>query len=441
VRLRSFVAVLLSCALLAAACSSEDDDATGGDASTGDVSEVPSDAPIQGLSDTEIKIGVAYLLLGNIEGSTQWEAAFKQARDEGRLPVHGRDIKPVYHLIDITSAQAAAESHRAACVKFTDEEKVFMGLGAGQYLPTAQCMAGERQFVFIGAAGSVPNDDVLAQANPFLFVNNMSPSKLLRNWPHWADDQGFLEDKKLGLVVADVPTTQAEIDASFKPELDDLGYRLTEEVRYTDATSVPGIVQRLKASGVEVVFLDASASLVAFAQELEAQNYHPKVLATDHDQTSTTSSLPRDGIPASFRMTAMTSNVRASDGIAGNPPEPELQQQCVNNYAKYYGKQLVQFSGGRPTPDYSNFHNIQHICDIVNYLIDVLEAIGPDLTPTSLIHGLETEVKGVKSGEVLDITFGPGDHSGSEQIQTIEWNPACLCWSHTDAGPRDVFVE
>jgi hypothetical protein len=439
VRHRLTLALLLCAALIGAACSSEDDDANAG-GSDSDATELPVGHPIQGITDTEIKIGIPHFPLNAVDMSTLWEASLKQAREDGRLPVHGRDITPVYELIDTSSAAALAESYRGACVKFADEEKAFMVMGAGiNSLVFAQCLATERKLITWYGGGRIPNDDLFAQTDPFLFVNNMSSSKTLRNWPHWADDEGFLEDKKIGLVRADDPLVQAEIDRFFKPQLEDLGFRLSEEVLFTDATSVPGIVQRLKASGVETVFLNANAALVPFSLEMEAQNYHPEVLVTEHDNTAMTASVPRDTIPASFRATGMSAYHRAMDEVAGNPAGPDEQQECIQTYAKWYGVTFVEFSGGRPTANYSNFHLIQHVCDTVNMLLDTLEEIGPDLTPTSLVRGIEA-VKNVKSGEVLDISFAPGDHSGSDQVKTIEWNPACNCWSHV-SEPRDVYVE
>src|SRR5690606_22292022 len=145
-------------------------------------------------------------------------------------------------------------------------------------ITTAECMARDYKLIFMGAAGTIPNDDLLERTSPFLFYNNMSTSRTLRNWPHWAEDKGFLEGKTLGLTRADDPRSKAEVDRFFKPELEELGYRLADEVLYTDASSIPGMVQRLKASGVDVVFMSAVASFLAFGQEMEKQAYQPHVL-------------------------------------------------------------------------------------------------------------------------------------------------------------------
>jgi hypothetical protein len=434
---RSRALLALACAsLLALSCSSDssddDDAAAGGD---DDETVLPAGHPVQGVTPTEIKIGV--ISSATIGPESHWQASYQRLKEEGRIPVHGRDIKLVYHALEGATAEASAENQRAACVKFATEERVFMAVGTTSPL-AAECLSREQKLVFLGAAGTIPNDDLMERTAPFLFFNNMSTSRTLRNWPHWADDRGALEGKKLGLVRLDAPLNQAEVDRFFKPELEDLGYRLTEEVLYTDATSVPGMVQRLKASSVETVFMAAVGAHTAFALELEKQNYKPRVLMADYDSTGITASSPRD-LPDTFAAEAVTAYHRASDGIPGNKPSPPEAVACADDYAKRFGRQLIELAGGKPSPTYNEFHILQHSCDIMNILVEALERAGPDLTPTALVNGLE-ETEDLKSGEVADISFTKTRHVGANRLKTIKWDPTCDCWKH-ESDFVDPYVD
>src|SRR5258706_9489327 len=164
----------------------------------------------------------------------------------------------------------AAVSQRQACVQLATKDKVAFAMGMSNIYDTANCTAKEYHIPFLTVGGTVPTDDDMATAYPFMFTTSMTTSRVLRNWPYWAKDQGFLSaGSKLATLNTDNPGYLADFDKSFKPQLAKLGYKLTAEALFSASlpSSVPNAVQRFKAAGVDVVFLGAGGALTAFAQE------------------------------------------------------------------------------------------------------------------------------------------------------------------------------
>lgn len=391
------------------------------------------DHPEQGVSATTIKIGImAPALIGAHDVTDFYKMHLKKWKDEGKTPVHGRNIEFVENKISGTGAANIA-SQRAACVQQATKDKVFYVMGTSGVYDASLCMAKEYKIPYSSAGGASPTDEDMQGSWPFLFSNNMTSSRALRNWPHWAKDRRLLAvNAKIGVFLPDNPAFREDFDRNFKSELTKLGYKIAEEAVFRDAASVPTAVQRFKSAGVEVVFMGSNPGFMPFAQEIDKQNYKPDVLMTDWDSSAITGSgsagSGRD-LPDSFRGTAMTYYHRAEDGSSSNPPLPPQAERCLDDVAKYTGKRLVVSSGGKPTADTSAASVAEHICDQSLILIDALHRAGPDLTTESLLAALE-QTKDVDHGQIGPISFTATRHDGANSFKTITWDYPCDCWKY-----------
>ena len=400
------------------------------------------DHPVQGITSSEIKVG---FVLGTPTSTTAdykatYNALLAKYRDMGLLPANGRDIKPVY--FQIQGAAATAEltaSLRQACVQFATKDKVAFAMGHSNVYDTSICVAKEFHVPFLVAAGIIPTDDDLKAADPFLFVTNMSSSRVLRNWPHWAKDQGFVgANSKIGVFNTDNPGYADDFSKNFRPQMSKLGFKIAAEGTFKDASSIPTAVQRFKSAGVDTIFFGSGANIIAFSQELDKQNYKPDVLVADWDTSSVSASIPRD-MPDGFRASGMTYYHRAEDGLSSNPPEPVQTKACMDDIAKYSGRRLVPTSGGRPTADYAEWSQMMHMCDMMKILVEALNRAPRNLDTASLITAIEA-TKNIDHGQVSPISFSRTSHDGAQNFKTVAWDYNCDCWKHV-SGFRAAYVS
>lgn len=391
---------------------------------------------VRGITATKIKIGVGIpekaleAVIGDVQG--YYEAILDEWRRTKQIPVNGRDVEFVFNRWAIT-----AEGQRASCVALAQDAKVFAAIGWG-FSVGADCMAKEFKVPVVSGVGSI-DDDTVRRGWPYLFWTNMSTNTMLRNWPHWAHEGGHLKDKKIGLFYADNPTSKAILDKEFKPQLAALGYKVTAEATQGEQGSEVLAVQRLRAAGVQTVFLMTNPG--GFTQAAQAQAWKPNYLLSEYDNSGYTA----DGVPATQGYVpsqldgafAMSYYRRAENGQRGNPPEPPPGKACVDNYARWSKKAPYR----KTDPQESIYwDSMQHACDQGRILMKGLQAAGPDLTELKLVQAFESTVKTHASGEMADITFSAQKHTGAEQLKTLKFSQACICWN-TASPFRPAWVR
>lgn len=384
-------------------------------------------ATARGVTAKLVKIGVVVPneefqnLVGDLDGA--YAAQLDRWKRTKQVPVCGRDVEFVFHQYGGVGAQEAPQ--RAACVEMAKDKGVFAVMGWG--IPIAgECLAREFKVPTIGSVYPV-DEETIRRGWPYLFYTNMAAGRVLRNLPHWAHDSGFLAGKKIGLFYRDDPRVKALIDRYFRPNLTQLGYRITAEaVQGSDRSSTAIAVQRLQTSGVDTIFLMTAPA--EFSQVAEAQAYRPHYLVGEYEDTSYTA----DGVVAGFLPQqwhgahAMTYYRRAEQGKPGQEPIPAAGKECVDDYARFTGRRAPD---KQETAGSIQWDAMQHACDQTRAVIKALQAAGANLTPDTFVRGLES-VRAQPSGELADISFSATKHDGPDLFKTLEFDQGCICWKH-----------
>lgn len=374
----------------------------------------------------KLRIGVGVLDLGvirnlgpafdNGDGVAHMRAWLDGVRRDGLVPVNGYDLEFVYRKYDVLQA----ESQRAACRGFVQDDKVLAVLAGSNFQLGAECVAREFKTPLL------TSDGVRAAAyerSPFLFTFMLSQDRLVRNWAHWAHGRGELRGKKIGIFYANNPDTEELALRVLKGELSRLGYEVTAEApgNVTPAGGPEDAVaaQRFQAAGVDVVFVMSSPT--AFAQRAEQQRYRPRYLATDlwsGTTNTSTSNVP----PAQFDRALAMTGVRYGEWRAGFP-DPERAAKCAEYYASASGRRRV--NGNEREAEWIGMNKL---CDGGWALLDALgTAPAGGLDKAALARALES-VRGATLGIHDDAVFEPGRHDGTRRQRTLQWHADCKCW-------------
>jgi hypothetical protein len=404
-------------------------DGSGGDGSGGGTSGgTPGGGGARGVTATSITIGFGLPDLGAIaalgpgydQGNPRQhvEGILGQLRAEGRLPVHGRDIKPVYSSYNILSADA----QRATCEAFGIDASVFAVVAIHDFGPGNECTAREFKLPTFTSDGS--SDAVFARSAPNLFTMQMSTDRLLRNFVAWADRDGLLAGRRVGVYYPSDPAQAQVVRQSVIEPIKARGHDIVSQVQTAEPeTGGPTdsvAVQRFSADRVDTAILMVSAiAKTNFFTQAQTQGYRPRYLENDTGFSTTdtaTSTYPRDH----FDGTPAFTGLRFGELNSGLP-EPAEATWCRAAIKEQTGRDIPL--QGRD----AEYIAANQACDEILTVLHGLEQAGPDLTRAGFVRGVET-IRDQSAGIHGNLTFTPQRHDGTGTWRRIDWTKGCSCW-------------
>ena len=396
-------------------------------------------ATARGVTATEIKIGVIDLDSSDLapvcprcgNGPSRNGGAelglVAAARASGLLPLNGRDIKMTFQITRVTSP----ESNRNACVAMAQQVKPFaVIIGPGVDVAGA-CLAQEFKIPVIHAGGTA-NESFLRQVYPYWIEVGQTPNRLLRNYAHWADANGLLKGKKIGIYAPETDVGY-EWAVDFKRELAKLGVTPAAEVRASGtqglgstAASDAVAVQRFRAAGVDVAFL--LTAMLGFQTSAQAQAYRPAYPMVD------------TGYNFTDAVTDILMSPDATDGNLGYGPKfwswskrkpatargNAAAQACIDAYSSYAKRTLDVFDND------AEIRYIFDVCSSTQILLQGLQGAGPNLTEASFVNAIN-RLGVVQTALYTHTTFGPGrvgagDVAATFKFSKARWQPENNYW-------------
>jgi hypothetical protein len=345
-----------------------------------------------------------------------------QWHKQGKLPVYGRDLAPLFQEANDLDATGASETSACQNVVAKKPFVALTGTGAGG---ADSCLAQQFRIPTLDASGGVAKADVQA-AYPYLWEVGPSAETALANFAHWADQQGLLKGQVLGLFApADGSTygnIQEILNASFVVELKKLGYHLTVDYQWsgTGQSDDAVAVQKMKAAGVTVVFVTTGFTEPAgFQNQAEQIGYRPKYPAGGYASSSFTDSTAD-----------LAWNANAEDGNrlfatswwgpwSSRSPATATGNQDVQDCLDAYE------SGSHTTLDvYNDDAKILYLlaeCSDMEVILQAIRNAGPTLTQATFIRGIEA-IRNMQTPMFWSVSFGPQKLEGSDDWQSAQFN-------------------
>jgi hypothetical protein len=412
---------------------------TGGGSSGGGSGTVTDPGgPVRGVTATTIKIGVAYpdisalRALGpeynNGDVPKQWNALLDGWRRAGIDKINGRAVQFVYR----SYAVLDANDQNAACRAFIEDDKVFMVIGVAYFQTGSECVA--RQFHTPLLTTDGPPEGAYARGAPYLFSIQMSDSRLLRNWIHWAHARGWIKGHRIGVYYLDDPATAPDIEKNVIDEARKLGGIIAATATTHSGNGGPedgAAAQKFQAATVDVALLMTSKG--GFLQQAQAIRYKPRFIETDHafgTSDVTTSNYPADEYDGTYGMTGRL----IGEGAAGMPQRPD-SEACIRNYERFAKTTLPRpGKGGHQTAEYGY---VLFSCDLGEIMQAALHAAGARVSFGSYVQGMRS-ISNMQLSAFAPVDYRTRNDGGNQQ-RTVLWTKSCTCWKAVGSfGPMFV---
>lgn len=399
--------------------------------------ETPTDqltASDQGVTPTSIKIAVMLVDLGTVaqlgvhipgldpkEQQAVYDTFINYVNSQGGIL--GRQIAPVY----ITFDPINQDSMTAACVKATEDEKVFAAFDVGLNGSGQLCFTQQHGVPLIDLGSQGVPIGFFEQSNGLLFTEFESGVRGLANMAYALASRGDLQGKRIGILDDKQPGNAETVTAGFVDTLNHLGYQVEYRADLdadgnTAASQMPVVVNQMcNVHHVDTVFLLENFLLsTSFAQQADSQGCRPHYFAGDWQ--AMTNDISLSVVPSSFQATAITT-FRQGEWRVGLP-EPAPDAACRELYAQLTGNN-VQPSDG------TSYQSMTTTCSIVNLFGQAAAAVGPDLTR----QGLSAAVQGLGAYPMPGFggaSYSAGKFDGADPIRSMKSDASCKCWLPTD---------
>ena len=236
------------------------------------------------MTKDEIKIGVSYVDLAAVRAvgvnrdHGDYEKAYQTVIDDlnAKGGVNGRKIVPVYAAIDPIGTDPAQQ----ACVKLTEDEKVFAAIGQFQG-DAPLCYVEQHETPIVG--GGVTSE-YLKRAKAPWYTLDPSEADIALTVDALAKDGAFKKGK-VGVVAAAVD--ESTVEQVVLPALKKNKVSPTVAINSAPTGDIPAgeaetdtILERFKSDGVKTI-LAVGGAITLVAQRLAKTDYRPRLVATN----------------------------------------------------------------------------------------------------------------------------------------------------------------
>lgn len=424
---------------------------TGPGAGTSSGGRSASAATWPGLTATTISIGYYYVDTAaanaavestGAEGSTagDYSKQVKAVADwlNARGGIAGRKIRLVGYKANISDPVAV--SMQAACDHWTQDNKVYAGIGAGPGASDetlVSCMA-KRGAIAVSTVYDVGDQVTFDRYRPHYFAPaSLEYVTAAREYVTGLASAAFFpRGAKVGLLTYDAPVNHRAVDRGVRPALAKAG--MTDpEVAYVAPPSglddqaalvsaIQSSVLRFRSEGVtHVLFLDGNASIsYFFIQQADSQGYTPRY------GFSTLS------YPSFLQANFGPEQLRGSLGVGWSPTQDVGPADLPPNPARSLCQKIMNDAGQRPTsqPDLT----IQlSICSQIFFLNEAFSRAS-GVTPADFAAAVSRiGSTNTTAAYGLGDSYAPGKPWGATTVRSLAYVETCSCFRYT-GEPRSV---
>jgi Periplasmic binding protein len=396
------------------------DDTTG--ATTGDtLPDFEPDPRAPGVTDTEIKVGVAYLDLTAIKdvinvdnGDYQaaYQAMFDDINAEGGI--HGRMLVPVYSPINPTGTAGPA----AACTMMTQDEPAFVAVGY---------FGGDDVLCFVelnetAVVGGQMSDERLARADTPWFSPEISEDLEAAVITKLAND-GLLDGN---VAVLGTTADQVSWENKLQPALTEAGVEAVD-VAFVDVSGGPESVyaqsavfaERFNSLGADQVLVIGNGAGPGWFTGLATTSFRPQTLVTSGDSMLSWANDPAND-------TSILENTILGGAFDPSEVFPEMggaTEECVDAMAAAGLELKVESALGEDDPQQSV--SSFSACRQMQLLRAILERAGAELDYGSFRAAGESLGEIELAGIAEPFNFGPPPAADGDQVPAVyQWDPA-----------------
>ena len=424
--------------------------------SAGGTSAGSTGADGQGVTASEISIGLLVardVSAGNralgaggatgIDQQRAWQALVDDVNKRGGFA--GRKVKPVYHEYSATSEKTVDQVAQEACSTWTQDNKVFAGIGNLETENFQACMHEGGAALINQTTIRVFYDDSLFPKYPYF----VAPMSIDLDTQSRALVEGLVKGNyfgkgmKLGLVTFDDPNFARATRDSLIPALQRHGIKLTDIARlhmpagYSEYPQLSSDAQnaalKFKSEGITHVMLhDLGAGIaIFFMQHAEKQQYRPRYGLTSQSGGSIlASTMPASDSRAQLRGARGIGWAPIADLTAQDDPNskaPQNRQRCIALMRDNGVEMSSRNAEGTAT----------QLCDGFWFLEAAIESGGQTINLDNLVNGFnKLGSGGYKPGITFLTRVSAEVRDGAGAVANVAYVPDCNCFKYTSKPYR-----
>lgn len=408
----------------------------------------PVAAGTPGITDDEIHIGFAYAENANAGNEAVGfdEVTRGDARRYHDLWVErinasggiaGRQLVPVYHVLNGASNESLAAQEEQICATWTQDNEVFTATIAAASDVLRQCLANADVGLISGQGLGVSDDQTFRDFPDGIEPNNLSLDPMARVTVDGLAAQGYfdapdpLEPTRLGIITYDYPTFRRVTQGQLLPSLAAHGVEHEDPVyvrfpeRQSDigevSAQLANTVLRFRSAGVtHVMIFEYNAALTAlFLNSAESQAYRPRYGLNSQNGGQLMAEL----VPAAqLRGAVSVGWIPLFDAVDAE------QNAAARSCEKIYDDAGITFDSANAKAVGMNF------CDTYRLLKAGIEAAPGPLSRQTLTAGLERLGDSFESAIVQSVRLGPDRHYGVSSYRFSTFHDDCACFRYTGAA-------
>ena len=412
---------MIAALTLAAACT---DGSSSTSEDTGPATSGAAAVPSQGVTDTEVAIGVAWIdaqeildQFGVDIGVYPVEDLF-QAMAEGvnaRGGVADRDVR----VVTGTFMPTVSEESDRVCAELLQDEEAFVvveALLADQPL----CVTELHGQPYVGAFGETP--PIQERSEGRFFAVEIDFARYTLAAVHEMLDAGDLDGREVGLY-SDANELERGVIEDIRALLDDAGVSVVSQVEGPGLTAdtvaadaaVDTAIERMRADGADLVLTPSTP--IAILRGVERTGWEVDVALTNGQLTS----FGESDVAVAPAVLERTIAVSVDSPTAEEARADEGVQACVADYDAAFPDAPLDLDNDDVAT------GVAMACRTWDLTLQILEAAGPELDATSFVaagEGLGTFDLPVAPGASL----GPDKHSATSTIRRYVFDPDVGHW-------------
>lgn len=389
----------------------------------------PLAATDRGVTASTIKLGFTALDTANLSrvgvgiGVTveqqiaAWQAYVKDINARGGI--HGRKVQGVFASYDPTNES----SQRQACLRLTQDEKVYAVVGGFNYPVAVSCVARENKTLLFSGYPAT-SDELYAQSEGRFITMYPRASRMMALTAAALDSAGKLKGRTIGIVTHGTNDPGGKTARALEAALKARGHNVKRRAELssdtgTASSQVPVTVGQFQRDGVNTVFMLASVVIATqFVQQADSQAYRPAYHF--NDWANNNNDFTVQNMPRSFEGTIGVTHIAGNGNKVPAGGENAGSKRCREVYEKHSGRKLA----ARGTAEYGA---TTQACDTFAAFERVAKAAGPNLTRVSASRAVG-QVGAFPVGNWGAGAFGQGKPDFTDQLRFQVFRSSCSCW-------------
>lgn len=395
----------------------------------GDAAQQQRTATDRGVTADAIKVGFTIIDTGGLsqvgvgigvtaeQQEAAWRAYTKDINTRGGI--NGRQVVPVFARFDPLDQN----NQRQACLRLTQDQKVFAVVGGFNAPVAISCVTRENQTpLFSGFPGTL---DEIYQQSGGLFVS-MYPraSRMMDITAAALDAAGKLKGRTIGILNTFANDPSGKTGEALEKVLEGRGHTVKRRVNLsadsgTASSQVSVAVTQFQRDGINTVFLlNGVVGATQFVQQAENQGYRPAYHMTDWSNNN--NDFVVQNMPPSFEGSIGTTHTTGNGNKMAAGPENAQSARCRQVYDANSGRKLA----ARGSAEYGA---TTQACDAVLTFEKAADAAGTQLTRRGIAAAVPT-LGAFPISNWGPGSFGRGKTDFSDQVRFHVFSSACKCW-------------